>query len=120
MTDEAEPPVAPLPQPPREAGEDPVPSPGGPQQAAEANETKPERQRITLTVARDLASRSRSLNARYLALITAMAEVGVDGTETGGLRGQLNEAFVELRAGAAHVDEAIRLVTGVTSALEDL
>lgn len=120
MTDEAEAPAAPLPQPPREVGEDPVPNPGSPQQAAEAHQEPRERVRITLTVARDLASRAGSLNARCVALIRALDAVGVDATEAPGLRGQLHHAFSLLREAAPFVDEAIEEIASVASQLEEL
>lgn len=112
--------AAPLPQPPREGGEEPVEAPRSPQEAAQqAPETK-ERARITLTVARDLGSRSRSLQARFIALVGALNEVGIDGTESAGLRGELNAAFAQLRDAAPMVDAAIAQIEGVATALEDL
>lgn len=120
MTDTPPDPAAPLPQPPREGGQDPVPAPAAPQEAAQDQQEARERKRITLTAARDLVSRGGSLTARYTALVGALGELGIDGSETSGLRGQLNEAFVELREGAAHIDNANRLIGAVGSALEEL
>lgn len=116
MTDETQEQEAPLPQPPREVEEVPAPAP----EAQEGPAESPQRARITLTVARDLGSRSRSLQARYIALARALSEVGVNGEEVPGLRGHLNEAFRELHEAAPHMDVALKLINDVTSSLEEL
>lgn len=126
MTDETQDPSAPLPQPPREVGEDPAAPIAAQQEPAEAPQEPvaqevPKRSRVTLTVARKLGASATSLQTRYMALARNLGEVGVNGNELEtGLREELNEAFRELHAAAPHIDRAIDLVTGVQTLLEEL